>query len=73
MWSKIKLKCFGKVKVIKAPAGIELMAYSFVINALAHCATLSGNNFLRENLSLYHLAHLKHIIHISQSMWVFLW
>lgn len=52
MWSKIKLKCFGKVKVIKAPAGIELMAYSFVINiALAHCATLSGNNFWKENLS----------------------
>lgn len=52
MWSKIKLKCFGKVKVIKAPAGIELIAYSFVINiGLAHCATLSGNNFWKENLS----------------------
>lgn len=33
----------------KALAGFKLMTCRFVVNALTHCATLLGNNFLKEN------------------------
>lgn len=37
------LKNFGKVKIIKSPAGFELMIYRFVGNALTTVLTLLGN------------------------------
>lgn len=42
---KYVLKIFGKVKIIKAPAGFELKTIRFVVNALTHCATLLADNF----------------------------
>lgn len=41
---KYVLKFFGKVTIIKAPGGFELMTYGFVVNVLTHCATLLGRN-----------------------------
>lgn len=41
-------KKFGKVKIVKALAGLELMTYSFIENALTHCVTLFDNIFRKE-------------------------
>ena len=48
MWSKI----FGKVKVIKSPAGFEPMAYRFVVNHLIHCTTLLDDNIGKETTNI---------------------
>lgn len=45
---KIRFKIFGKIKVIKAPAGFKLMSYKFVVNALTNCTKLLGNNIGNE-------------------------
>lgn len=41
---------FGEIKIIKAPARIELMTYRLVDNALFHCTMLLGNIFGKENI-----------------------
>lgn len=41
----------------KALAGFKLMTCRFVVNALTNCATLLGNNFLKENNYMYNILH----------------
>lgn len=41
---------FRKLKLIKAPAVIELMTYRFVVNAITNCAKLLSNNFGKGNI-----------------------
>lgn len=41
----------------KALAGFKLMTCRFVVNALTHCATLLGNNFLKGNNYMYNILH----------------
>lgn len=33
------------MKMTKAAAGLELMTYGFLVNAVTHCAMLIGYNF----------------------------
>lgn len=48
---KILFKNFGKVKIIKNPAaGFELITYRFIVKARYNCATLLGNNFVKEKI-----------------------
>lgn len=35
---------------MKAPAGFKFMTYRFVVNVLTNCATLLGNNIVREKI-----------------------
>lgn len=35
---------FGEVKIMKGPAGFELMTDRFLVSAKTHCDTLLGNN-----------------------------
>lgn len=46
---KYILNIFWKVKIIKAPAGFELTANRFVINAPTQCSVLLNKNFGYEN------------------------
>lgn len=41
-------KFFGKLKILKSPAGLELMTYRLVAKPLIHCATLLGDKFGKE-------------------------
>lgn len=36
---------FGKVKIMKGPAGLKLLTYRIVVNAQTYCAMLLANNF----------------------------
>lgn len=40
---KYGLKFLGKVKMIKAPAGFELITYRSLVYTLTHCSTLWNN------------------------------
>lgn len=44
------MKLFGKVKIMKAPTVFQLATFIFVFNALIHCATLLGSNFMKEDI-----------------------
>lgn len=41
-------KFFGKLEILKSPAGLELMTYRLVAKHLIHCATLLGDKFGKE-------------------------
>lgn len=43
-------KFFGKEKIMKTPAGFELMAYRFEVDAQTHCATLLGKYVKKEKV-----------------------
>lgn len=48
---KFFFKNFGKVKIIKNPAaGFKLITYRFIVNTRNNCATLLGNNFVKEKI-----------------------
>lgn len=46
--SQYLTKNFGKLKILKSPAGLELMTYRLVAKPLIHCATLLGDKFGKE-------------------------
>ena len=50
---KHDFKIFGKVKIVKA--GLKLITYMFVVNALTHCAMRLGINIGKERIIKLHL------------------
>lgn len=44
------LRSFERMECIKASAGLELMSYRFVVNALTNYAMLLRNEFRKENI-----------------------
>lgn len=45
---KHDFKIFGKVKIVKA--GLKLITYMFVVNALTHCAMRLGINIGKDRI-----------------------